>query len=203
VDWDGKHKKRNACYSQLTDQDCFRTFRLRRMSFLAFISKRRLTMTLAQRVRDCRYSKGWGPDELASRADISRTALYQIESGKTEQPRASTLRRIAEALSVSTENLLGQSHNGTPATPAWNSSAESGLGTHRIATELHDDPQPFRFATLTHPAVSHNGGWSVSQRERDLERKFVELLRSPLGEGLARIVEETHRILPTWVEAIH
>src|SRR4051794_41267525 len=66
-----------------------------------------LTMSLAQRVRDYRYSKGWGPDELASRAAISRTALYQIESGKTELPRAGTLRRIAMALDVSMEILLG------------------------------------------------------------------------------------------------
>src|SRR5947209_9172442 len=66
-----------------------------------------LTMSLAQRVRDYRYSKGWGPDELASRAAISRTALYQIESGKTELPRAGTLRRIALALDVSMETLLG------------------------------------------------------------------------------------------------
>ena len=64
-------------------------------------------MTLAQRVRDHRYAKGWGPDELASRASISRTALYQIESGKTEQPRAGTLRRIAQALDIPTEALLG------------------------------------------------------------------------------------------------
>src|SRR5690348_6385817 len=68
---------------------------------------RMLTMSLAQRVRDYRYSKGWGPDELASRAAISRTALYQIESGKTELPRAGTLRRIAMALDVSMETLLG------------------------------------------------------------------------------------------------
>ena len=32
-------------------------------------------MALAQRVRDIRYAKGWGPDELANRAEISRTAL--------------------------------------------------------------------------------------------------------------------------------
>src|SRR5215831_16140656 len=64
-------------------------------------------MSLAQRVRDFRYSKGWGPDELASRAEISRTALYQIESGKTGLPRAGTLRRIALALEVPMEDLLG------------------------------------------------------------------------------------------------
>src|SRR4051794_35846560 len=71
-------------------------------------------MSLAQRVRDFRYSKGWGPDELASRAAISRTALYQIESGKTELPRAGTLRRIALALEVSMESLLGHAESGKP-----------------------------------------------------------------------------------------
>src|SRR3954454_17452598 len=74
-------------------------------------------MSLAQRVRDYRYSKGWGPDELASRAAISRTALYQIESGKTELPRAGTLRRIALALVVSMETLLGHAE-GSAASPA-------------------------------------------------------------------------------------
>src|SRR4051812_675967 len=64
-------------------------------------------MTLAKRIRDCRYAKGWGPDELALRAEISRTALYQIERGKTETPRAGTLRRIARALDVSIDALLG------------------------------------------------------------------------------------------------
>ena len=64
-------------------------------------------ISLAQRVRDFRYSKGWGPDELASSAEISRTALYQIESGKTGLPRAGTLRRIAVALEVSMDDLLG------------------------------------------------------------------------------------------------
>src|SRR5512135_2693293 len=75
--------------------------------FPFFPATRIFTMSLAQRVRDYRYSKGWGPDELANRASISRTALYQIESGKTELPRAGTLRRIALALEVSMESLLG------------------------------------------------------------------------------------------------
>ena len=63
--------------------------------------------SLGQRVRDFRYFKGWGLDELASRAEISRTAIYQIENGKTGSPHASTLRRIAVALDVSMDELLG------------------------------------------------------------------------------------------------
>src|SRR3954463_14856792 len=89
-------------------------------------------MTLAKRVRDCRYAKGWGPDELASRAEISRTALYQIESGKTELPRAGTLRRIAMALDVPMESLLGNSEaaaaSANPTTPTNGGGASRSRG---------------------------------------------------------------------------
>ena len=63
-------------------------------------------MELSKRIRDLRYAKGWGPDELASRAKISRTALYQIERGNTSKPQAGTLRRISRALGVPLEILL-------------------------------------------------------------------------------------------------
>ena len=143
-------------------------------------------MTLAQRVRDQRYAKGWGPDELASRASISRTALYQIESGKTEQPRAGTVRRIAEALSIPTEALLGP--NLGVIGVAWNGSeaAPKPAPAVRPAVVDHDSAMPFRF---------DSGGLSA-HRDRELERKFRELLNSPLGEGVARILEESYRFLP-------
>lgn len=63
-------------------------------------------MNLSRRIRDLRYAKGWGPDELAGRAKISRTALYQIERGNTSKPQAGTLRRISRALGVPLEVLL-------------------------------------------------------------------------------------------------
>jgi transcriptional regulator with XRE-family HTH domain len=137
-------------------------------------------MTLAQRVRDQRYAKGWGPDELASRASISRTALYQIESGKTEQPRAATLRRIAQALDIPTEALLGP-HLGIVSL-GW-TNPEPAQGPRVV--EQH--PGAVRFRLEESASTSRNG---------DLDRKFREILASPLGEGVARIVEETHRFLP-------
>jgi transcriptional regulator with XRE-family HTH domain len=142
-------------------------------------------MTLAQRVRDHRYAKGWGPDELASRASISRTALYQIESGKTEQPRAGTLRRIAQALDIPTEALLGP--NLGVVGFGW-SSTEPGSPPRR---EGYASPSPSvslsRFRLDDAPGMPRGG---------ELERKFQELLASPLGEAVARIVEESYRILP-------
>jgi transcriptional regulator with XRE-family HTH domain len=137
-------------------------------------------MTLAQRVRDQRYAKGWGPDELASRASISRTALYQIESGKTEQPRAATLRRIAQALDIPTEALLGPN-----------------LGIVSLGWTNPEQSQASRVVEQHASAVRLRLDESLgSARNGDLDRKFHELLASPLGEGVARIVEETYRILP-------
>ena len=142
-------------------------------------------MTLAKRIRDCRYAKGWGPDELALRAEISRTALYQIERGKTETPRAGTLRRIALALDVSIDALLGNSEwdlgeiaMADPAREIEDRSSVPATGLVPLSPQFAGHPYP-------------NG------REREIERKLVELLASPLGDGVARIVEESHRLLPT------
>lgn len=164
-------------------------------------------MTLAKRVRDFRYAKGWGPDELASRAEISRTALYQIESGKTELPRAGTLRRIAAALDVSIDTLLG--HGEMPAVdlpsfaqpapapanyatmvrhPDWLMAGLPRTAEAYVAAPPEPPPAP--------PEANPYGFFAMPPRERDLTRKLHELLASPLGEGVARIVEESHRLLP-------
>ena len=179
-------------------------------------------MSLAQRVRDFRYSKGWGPDELAGRAEISRTALYQIESGKTGLPRAGTLRRIAVALEVSMDDLLGhpdptsqpptRSSNDASLTqlPACMNSATGfprkvGLSPSRPATAirviitrcLSQEPrvEETRFGI---EAQRRNGTASVKNlviREGELMSKLHDLLHSPLGTGIARIVDELHLVV--------
>jgi len=162
-------------------------------------------MNLSKRIRDCRYSKGWGPDELASRAEISRTALYQIECGKTETPRAGTLRRIARALDVSIEVLLGNAARDLEAMP----------GGPETDDPFGEDERPSatNFGRSDVPAPEHGGNGlnggphfiprSNSGRRQELEKKFQDLLASPLGESLARIVEESHRLLPSKVTDIN
>ncbi len=170
-------------------------------------------MTLAQRVRDCRYSKGWGPDELASRAEISRTALYQIESGKTGLPRAGTLRRIAVALSVPMEDLLGHEEGGDPAAkPADRSAKPIRLNggaydwTPGEGGPLTMPPVPSfknlvggdeaRFVVEPPIQPRANGHDSIFVREGELMSKLHDLLHSPVGDSVARIIEELHAALP-------
>ena len=150
-------------------------------------------MSLAKRVRECRYAKGWGPDELAGRAEISRTALYQIECGKTELPRAGTLRRIARALNVPVDLLLGESGG-----PAFENGsfergeiereapfAEEARNGHPVAPAPPEGDEPLPRTIRKAPTA----------REHELARKFQELLASPFGESVARIVLESHRIM--------
>jgi transcriptional regulator with XRE-family HTH domain len=138
-------------------------------------------MALAKRIRDQRYAKGWGPDELAERARISRTALYQIECGKTETPRAATLNRIAEALGLPIDALLEGaspiSRSGTAMRDGREPARRVGSGTSRINGRSASTP------------------YASTVRHRELEGKLRELLHSPLGESLARIIDDAHRLL--------
>lgn len=162
-------------------------------------------MSLAQRVRDYRYSKGWGPDELANRAEISRTALYQIESGKTELPRAATLRRIALALDVSMDALLGHAGGALNARESFASVKTTGARRQNAAEEGSWDQRSSFAATIEDPdgaflAINPQDCSSVheleSPRVQELHSKLQALLASPLGDGIGRIIEELHRSLP-------
>jgi transcriptional regulator with XRE-family HTH domain len=139
-----------------------------------FFRESRPSMSLSRKIRDFRYAKGWGPDELASRAKISRTALYQIERGSTSKPQAGTLRRISRALGVPLEVLL-------TTTPVPNEGTATIPANPVTATAA---------PSLAPPRLPS------SDRAEELIEKFKLLLSSPLAEGVARIVEESFRLLP-------
>jgi transcriptional regulator with XRE-family HTH domain len=131
-------------------------------------------MNLSKKIRDSRYAKGWGPDELASRAKISRTALYQIERGSTSKPQAGTLRRISRALGVPLEVLLTTTPGSSEGTSVLQANSTVPMG----------------------PPGLNSGRVPSSDRAEELIEKFRRLLSSPLAEGVARIVEESFRLLP-------
>jgi len=169
-------------------------------------------MNLAIRVRDYRYAKGWGPDELASRAEISRTALYQIESGKTGLPRAGTLRRIAMALDVTMEDLLGNGDAAASLQPnsarATRKSRPQWLPSEGGPLNLPADPPltsngyPPPSADEHRFSIDKNGRnhstafESVFHREGELMTKLHDLLHSSLGSSVTRVIDELHAMLP-------
>src|SRR3989442_6465428 len=66
-------------------------------------------MSLAERLRQIRESEGLSLDELATRAKISKTYLWELEKDTAgeKKPSADVLLRIAAKLSVTIADLLG------------------------------------------------------------------------------------------------
>ncbi len=155
---------------------------------------------IASRVKQLRYGKGWGPDELAGRAKISRTALYQIENGRTEQPRAGTVRRLARALGVDPAELLQARATEPSALLRDPAQEEQELppGRPSQAAPPISTSGPEASSQVGREDFEARGAESVPPwlKTLELERKFRRLLNSPLHDAVSRIVEESYRLLP-------
>jgi transcriptional regulator with XRE-family HTH domain len=144
-------------------------------------------MRLANRVRELRYKKGWGPDDLAVRAKVSRTALYHLESGRTGRPQAGTLRKIARALEVSPVELLREC-DGAPETDpnlspelsplasaqTRRSKLATGPGAPASVSDAQNAPNPFVSLAL------HRIGRMLGLPPQSLDREealLAELVR--------------------------
>ena len=63
---------------------------------------------LAQTIRKLRLKKGLSQEKLARLADISNATLVKIESGAAKEPTITTVVKIADALEVSIDELVGR-----------------------------------------------------------------------------------------------
>ena len=60
---------------------------------------------LAKRIKTLRNSKGYSQEELSEKAGLSLRTIQRIENGETE-PRGDSLKRIAVAFEVSSDEIL-------------------------------------------------------------------------------------------------
>lgn len=63
---------------------------------------------LSENVKKLRKKKGMSQDKLAKRADVTLTNLVKIESGVNNNPTMKTLKKIADALDVSIDEIVGR-----------------------------------------------------------------------------------------------
>ena len=84
-----------------------------------------MTHSIGDRLRTLRESKGMTQDDLAEVTGMNRVTIAKYETGKIE-PKSKSLSKLAAALDVSTDFLIGQSdeqhepdhvESGAPKTP--------------------------------------------------------------------------------------
>ena len=61
---------------------------------------------LSKNIKKLRKKKKLSQDKLAKLADVTLTTLVKIESGANDNPTIKTLKKIADALEVTVDDLL-------------------------------------------------------------------------------------------------
>jgi len=61
---------------------------------------------LSDNIKKIRKKKGLSQDKLSKLADVTHTTLVKIESGVNDNPTIKTLKKIADALEVTLDELV-------------------------------------------------------------------------------------------------
>lgn len=64
--------------------------------------------TIARNIKKYRQEKGLSQDKLSRMADVSHATIIKIESGGIQSPTIDTVQKIAKALGVGVDNLIGK-----------------------------------------------------------------------------------------------
>jgi len=62
--------------------------------------------SISKNIRRIRQEKGMSQDRLYKKADMAFHTIAKIESGATPDPRVETVKKIADALGVSIDDLM-------------------------------------------------------------------------------------------------
>lgn len=65
-------------------------------------------MTLGERVKFIRDRHGWSQNELSRRSGVRQALISELEAGKKLDTTGWVLRRLADALGVTTDYLVGR-----------------------------------------------------------------------------------------------
>ena len=66
-----------------------------------------MSSSVLENIRKLRKKKGWSQQRLAGEADISYQTLIKIEQNRIKNPKIQTMIKLAEALGVTLDNLVG------------------------------------------------------------------------------------------------
>jgi len=65
------------------------------------------SQNLSSNIKKLREAKGLSQEKLARLADVANNTLIKMESGENQNPTLVTLKKVAKALNVSVDDLIG------------------------------------------------------------------------------------------------
>lgn len=124
-------------------------------------------MTYGERIKQLRKARGMSAEDLAEATGISPATIYRYENGSTEEPKASMLRKIANALETELSTSL----------PLGPRIMNARMALNLTQTDLAD------MLDVSRSAI---GMWETGEREPSLET--IERLARALHTSPAYLV---------------
>lgn len=107
---------------------------------------------VGERIKAARLRRGWRKVDLANALEINWRALHKWEIG-SQRPNRESLIKLAKALEVSIEELLGVAEGQDPPFPAWHEFLATELGK-TVTPEERLSLQSMRWLPGTAPNVA-------------------------------------------------
>ena len=80
---------------------------MRRTNNIILLLQYTMSNDITRNLKKLRESKGFSQEKLARLSDVANNTIVKIEAGKNQNPTLDTLKKIAKALSVSVDELIG------------------------------------------------------------------------------------------------
>lgn len=167
---------------------------------------------ISRRIRACCMERGWDEVELARRADVSRTTLYNLRQGNCRRPRITTLTSLADAFEMPLERFLwGEPFSTSIETRSFNDGANRfNRRTNKEVQAVHEEhPHLFQHWTdrewdelystfgvggaLSPEGVLENAR-DINQ-SRETRRQLNVVLETHLKEVATQMVESLYRMV--------
>lgn len=184
-----------------------------------------MTPSIAELIRSGRIRKGWNQAELAEQAGVARTTLVHLERGTIQEPRASTLSKLAAALDLPPAMMAaGRSADGRRDVELLSEQARFDWATNP-AIQAAREAAPERFTHLTADdwdllisQMGVGGGMTVAgvletvdqiHADRETLAQLQVVLQTHLRESARQVIEGLYRAVaispgkapPSWLPA--
>jgi transcriptional regulator with XRE-family HTH domain len=125
-------------------------------------------VNLGARIRKCRGTRGWSISKLARAAGVSQGYLSDVENGKIASPSGTAIGKLAEALNVSSDHLLGLTDDPSP-TPSYDESEV-------IIRNYPEPPEGYE-------ELSPEQREDLDRATRNFQRQIIEMLLKERGQS--------------------
>ena len=122
--------------------------------------------TIGDRIRELRKARGLNQDQLAELSSLNRVTVAKYEAGRVE-PGAQALSRLADALDVTTDVLLGRYEEETDGTEKEPPSSPKTLEARIVSFGMDQLPQSEREKILSILQTMYNNNPDIFRRNDD------------------------------------